>query len=160
LLSRSDLDMNLRIRAAGGGILVVPDVMIHYVADANLRAFRRHVFADGVWISYVMKFGKKAWSWRHWVPAAFVLGLAGAFALGAMNRVFLWLGLGVAGTYVAASLAVSLQIAAREHEVRYAFLLPAVFAVRHFVHGLGTLFGLLLVAVPGEHWKNRRSMKA
>jgi glycosyltransferase involved in cell wall biosynthesis len=160
LLSSSDLDLNQRIQAAGGRILVVPDVVVNYMADANLRALQRHVFADGVWVSYVMKFGKKAWSWRHWVPAAFVLGLAGAFALGAMNRVFLWMGMGVAGTYAGVSLAVSLQIAAREREARYAFLLPAVFAVRHFVHGIGTLFGLLLVAVPGEHWKNRRRMKA
>jgi len=135
-------------------------VVVNYVADADLRALRRHVFADGVWISYVMKFGKKAWSWRHWVPAAFVMGLAGAFALGAVNRGFLWLGLGVAAMYAAVSVGVSLQIAVREREARYAVLLPIVFAVRHFVHGMGTLFGLLLVIVPGEHWRGRRGLKA
>jgi len=160
LLSSSDLDLNQRIQAAGGRILVVPDVIVNYTADANLRAFRRHVFADGVWVSYVMKFGKRAWSWRHWVPAAFVLGLEGALALGAMNRWFLWMGLGVAVVYAAVSLAVSLQIAIREREPRYVLLLPVVFAVRHFVFGIGTLFGLLLVIVPGEHWKSRRGMKA
>ncbi len=160
LLSSSDLDLNQRIQAAGGGILVVPDVIINYTADANLRAFRRHVFADGVWVSYVMKFGKKAWSWRHWVPAVFVLGLVGALALGAMNRWFLWMGLGVAAVYAAVSLVVSVQIAACERDARYALLLPMVFAVRHFVFGIGTLFGLLLVIVPGEHWKSRRGMKA
>jgi glycosyltransferase involved in cell wall biosynthesis len=160
LMSSCDLDMNLRIRAAGGGILVVPDVAIHYVADANLRALRRHVFADGVWISYVMKFGKRAWSWRHWVPAMFVLSLLAAFALGAVHRGFLWLGAGIAGMYAAASFAASLQIAVRERDPRYAFLLPVVFAVRHVVHGIGTLFGLLLVIVPGEHWKGRRGRKA
>jgi GT2 family glycosyltransferase len=160
LLSSSDLDLNQRIQAAGGGILVVPDVVISYTADGNLRAFRRHVFADGVWVSYVMKFGKKAWSWRHWVPAAFVLGLVAACALGALNRAFLWLGLGIGAAYAAVSVAVSLQIAVREREARYAFLLPIVFTVRHFVHGLGTLFGLVLVALPGEHWKGRRGRKA
>jgi glycosyltransferase involved in cell wall biosynthesis len=160
LLSSSDLDLNQRIQAAGGRILVVPDVIINYLADANLRALRRHVFADGVWVSYVMKFGKKAWSWRHWVPAAFVLSLVAAFALGAVNRGFLWLGLVIAVMYTAASVAVSLQIAVREREPRYAFLLPIVFAVRHFVHGIGTLFGILLVIVPGEHWKGRRGLKA
>ena len=160
LLSSSDLDVNQRIHAAGGRILVVPDVIINYAADANLRAFRRHVFADGVWVSYVMKFGKRAWSWRHWVPAAFVLSLVVAFALGAVNRGFLWLGLSIAGLYVAASLAVSLQITVRERDPRYAFLLPIVFAVRHFVHGIGALFGLVLVVLPGEHWKGRRGRKA
>ncbi len=160
LLSSSDLDVNQRIQAAGGRILVVPDVVVNYVADADLRALRRHVFADGVWISYVMKFGKRAWSWRHWVPAALVLSLGGALALGAVSRVFLWMGLGVAGLYAAASLAASLQIAIREREPRYAMLLPVVFAVRHLVHGMGTVFGLLLVILPGEHWKGRRGMKA
>jgi succinoglycan biosynthesis protein ExoA len=160
LLSSSDLDLNQRIQAAGGGILLVPDVVINYAADANLRTFRRHVFADGVWVSYVLKFGKKAWSWRHWVPAAFVLSLVAAFGLSAVNRGFLWLGVSIAGMYVAASLAVSLQIAVREQDPRFAFLLPIVFAVRHIVHGVGTLFGLVLVALPGEHWKGRRGRKA
>ena len=157
LLSSSDLDLNQRIQAAGGRILVVPDIVAHYAADRDLQTFRRHVFADGVWVSYVMKFGKRAWSWRHWVPAAFVLSLLGASALGVASQAFLWLGLGIAGIYAAASLAVSLQIAARQREWRYAFLLPVVYAVRHFGFGAGTLFGMLLVALPGEHWKGRRS---
>jgi glycosyltransferase involved in cell wall biosynthesis len=160
LLSSSDLDLNQRIQAAGGGILVVPDVIVNYLADANLGAFRRHVFADGVWVSYVMKFGKRAWSWRHWVPAAFVLSLVASFALGAMNRWCLWMGLGIAATYAVVNVAVSLQMAVRERDPRYAVLLPIVFVVRHFVHGMGTLFGLVLVVLPGEHWKGRRGRKA
>jgi glycosyltransferase involved in cell wall biosynthesis len=159
LLSSSDLDVNQRIQAAGGRILVVPDIVVNYAADGDLRTLRRHVFADGVWVSYVMKFGKRAWSWRHWVPAVFVLSLLAALALGVVSRLFLWLGLGVAGVYAAASLAVSLQIAVRERELRYAFLLPVVYAVRHFVFGAGTLFGLFLVALPGEHWKGRRGLR-
>jgi glycosyltransferase involved in cell wall biosynthesis len=159
LLSSSDLDLNQRIQAAGGGILIAPDVVINYSADANLRALRRHVFADGVWVSYVMKFGKRAWSWRHWVPAMFVLSLLTTFALGTMSKAFLWLGVGIAAVYLVASIGVSLQIAIREREARYAILLPSVFAVRHLVFGLGTLFGLLLVIVPGEHWKGRRRLK-
>jgi succinoglycan biosynthesis protein ExoA len=159
LLSSSDLDLNQRIQAVGGRILLMPDVIINYVADANLPAFRRHVFADGVWISYAMKFGKKAWSWRHWVPCAFVLGLLGSLALSALHPAFLWLGLGVAGVYAVASLVVSAQIAVRERDARLAFLLPVVFGARHFVHGAGTLFGLLLAVLPGEHWKGRRSRK-
>lgn len=160
LLSSSDLDLNLRIRTAGGRILLIPEIVVQYFADATLGAFLKHNFADGVWISYVMKFGKKAWSWRHWVPAAFVLSLVAVFALGAVNRGFLWLGLSIAALYVAASLAVSLQIAVRERDARLAFLLPVVFAVRHIVHGVGTLYGLILVVLPGEHWKGRRGRKA
>lgn len=160
LLSSSDLDLNLRIRQTGGRILLIPEIEVQYFADATLRAFLKHNFADGVWISYVMKFGKRAWSWRHWVPAAFVMSLVMAFALSKVNRGFLWLGLGIVALYAAVSLAVSLQIAVREREPRYSFLLPIVFAVRHFVHGIGALYGLILVILPGEHWKGRRGRKA
>ena len=157
LLSSSDLDVNQRIQAAGGRILVMPDIVVNYATDGNLRSLRRHVFADGVWVSYVMKFGKRAWSWRHWVPAVFVLSVLAALALGVTSRAFLWLSLSLAGVYAVASLAVSLQIAARELEWRYACLLPVVYAVRHLAFGAGTLFGLVLVALPGEHWKGRRT---
>jgi hypothetical protein len=160
LLSSSDLDMNQRIQCAGGRILLVPDIVIRYSADANLRAFRKHVFADGVWVSYVLKFGKRAWSWRHWVPAVFVLGLLSCVGLGVVYRLFLWLGAGVLGAYIAASLGFSLQIALRERNIRLVFSLPVVFAIRHFAHGLGTLYGLILLMLPGQHWKGRRGRKA
>ena len=161
LLSSSDLDLNQRIQAAGGRILLAPDIVVNYRADANLRAFLKHVFADGVWISYVLKFGKKAWSWRHWVPAIFVLSLLVPFLLGAIvHPLFLWLGLGIAGVYFATNLAVSWWIAFQEHDPKLVVLLPVVFALRHLVHGIGTLFGLLLVITPGEHWRGRRGRKA
>ncbi len=159
LLSSSDLDVNQRIQAAGGRILVVPDVVVNYAADGDLQTLGRHVFADGVWVSYVMKFGKRAWSWRHWVPALFVVSLLAALAMAAVSRLFLWMGLGVGALYAAVDLAVSAQIAARERELRYAFLLPVVYAVRHLVFGAGTLFGLFLVILPGERWKGRRSLR-
>jgi glycosyltransferase involved in cell wall biosynthesis len=160
LLSSSDLDLNQRIQAAGGRILLVPDIIIRYSADADLRAFRRHVFADGVWVSYVLKFGKKAWSWRHWVPALFVLSLLISSGLAVAYRPFLWLGAGVLSIYAAVNLAVSLQIALRKRDFRFAFLLPLVFSVRHLVHGLGTVYGLVLVILPGQRWRGRRGREA
>src|SRR5207245_3534649 len=64
LLSSSDLDLNQRIKAAGGGILVVPDVVIRYMADANLGARRRHAYADGAWVGYVLRLWNRASSAR------------------------------------------------------------------------------------------------
>jgi glycosyltransferase involved in cell wall biosynthesis len=155
----SDMDMNIRIRAAGGRILLVPQIVVNYYADPTLKKFWKHNFADGIWTSYVMKFGRKAWSWRHWIPLVFVLSLLGSLALAAFFPVLLWLGLGIAGLYAATSLAVSLQITLRERDFTQLLLLPGVFAVRHFAHGAGALFGLVLLAVPGVQWKGRRGLK-
>ena len=155
----SDMDMNVRIRANGGRILLVPQIVVNYYADHSLKKFWKHNFADGIWTSYVMKFGSKAWSWRHWVPLLFVLSLLGSFALAAFFPVLLWLGLGIAGLYVATSLAVSLEIALRKRDFTQFFQLPGVFAVRHFAHGAGALFGLVLIVLPGVQWKGRRRMQ-
>jgi len=155
----SDMDMNIRIRAAGGKVLLVPEIVVNYGADASLKKFWKHNFADGIWTSYVMKFGSKASSGRHWVPAAFVLSLMVSFALATMWPFFLWVGLGIAGIYGVTGLAVSGQIAIREKNWKQFFLLPAVFVTRHVSHGLGALFGLVMVVLPGEYWKGRRGLK-
>lgn len=155
----SDMDMNIRIRAAGGRILLVPQIVVNYGADPTLKKFWKHNFADGVWTSYVMKFGSRASSWRHWVPAAFILSLLVSFVLSAVWPFVLWAGLGIAGIYACASLAASAQIAIREKNSKQILLLPAVFAIRHVAHGLGALFGLVLAVLPGQHWKGRRGLK-
>ena len=155
----SDMDMNIRIRTAGGKILLVPEIVVNYGADATLKKFWKHNFADGVWTSYVVKFGSKASSWRHWVPAAFVLSLLVSFALSGAWHSFLWVGVAIAGTYGATCLAVSAQIAIREKNPGQFLLLPAVFATRHVAHGLGALFGLVMAVLPGDLWKGRRGLK-
>jgi glycosyltransferase involved in cell wall biosynthesis len=160
LLSSSDMDMNMRIREAGGRILLVPDVVVHYCADSNLRAFLRHNFADGVWATYVLKFGSRGWSWRHWIPLVFVLGMLMPLVSYAINPAFLWLSLVTAASYLAVCIGVSLQIAFGANDLTLALLLPLVFGVRHLAHGVGSLFGLALVIVPGEHWRGRRGWKA
>lgn len=159
LKSSSDMDMNMRIRAAGGRILLVPEIVVNYYADSTLKKFVKHNFADGVWATYVLKFGSKGWSWRHWVPLGFLLSLLLSFALAPFLRPFLWSGLGILALYLATSLFVSLQIAIRAKDSLQLFLLPCVFAVRHFVHGAGALFGIFLILIPGFEWRGRRSMK-
>ena len=148
LTRSSDMDMNMRIRAAGGRILLVPEIVINYCADPDLRTFWKHNFADGLWATYVLKFGSKAWSWRHWIPLVLVLSLIASVSLSAASLRFLWAGLGIAALYFATSIAVSLQIAAREKSPRQIFLLPVIFAIRHFAHGIGALVGLVRVMLP------------
>src|SRR5215469_15357815 len=156
LLSSSDLDMNMRIRAAGGRILLVPQIVVNYYADPDLRAFWNHNFADGIWATYVLKFGSKGWAWRHWAPLAFVLGILIPAALATVEPALLSVGLAVLAMYLITNLAVSLRIAHREKNWKFMFLMPLVFGIRHLAHGLGALFGLVLAALPGERWQSGR----
>lgn len=156
LAGSSDMDLNERIRSHGGRILLVPDIVIHYYADTALRAFWKHNFADGVWATYVLKFGSKGWSWRHWVPLAFVGTLLGCLLLSPLASSLAYLAAMIAGAYATANLAASLQIGLCEHDLRFLPVSFLAFATRHLAHGLGALLGLLLVLLPGEHWKGRR----
>jgi hypothetical protein len=112
-----------------------------------------------VWATYVLKFGSRGWSWRHWVPLLFLLSLVGPLAVSRFYPVLLRLTLSIAGLYLTTSLAVSVRIALREHSWKAASMLPLVFGVRHLAHGLGSLLGLFLAVVPGMRWKGRRSMR-
>lgn len=159
LFGSSDMDLNRRIRAAGGKILLVPEVVVEYFADADWRAFRRHNFADGVWTAYVLKFHSKAFSTRHWIPFVFLATLLLSLLLSVAWPVFLYFFAVLLGTYLAVDLAVSAQIGLRERDGKLFCILPAVFAVRHFGHGIGALFGCVLLLFPGVHWKGRRSAK-
>jgi glycosyltransferase involved in cell wall biosynthesis len=159
LLGSSDMDMNVRIRAADERILLVPEIVISYYADATLGALWKHNFGDGVWATFVMKFGSKGWSWRHWVPLAFVSSLLASLILSVFVPKALWFGLAIAGTYAVASLGASLQISIHERTLRFLGALPLAFAARHLAFGLGSLLGLALVLLPGEHWKGRSGRK-
>jgi hypothetical protein len=156
LAGSSDMDLNARIRSSGGRILLAPDIVVTYYADATLRAFWKHNFADGVWATYVLKFRSKAWSWRHWAPLAFTGSLLGCLLFSLAIPSFIYLSAMSAGAYAVANLAASVQIALRERLLRCLPVLPLAFAIRHIAHGLGALLGLALVLLPGEHWKGRR----
>ncbi len=159
LLGSSDLDLNRRLRVAGGRILLVPEVVVRYFADATWPAFWRHNFADGFWVTYVLKFGSKAWSWRHWIPFAFVASLVCTLALSFIWHSFIWIFLAILGSYVIANIGVSAKMAIGERKGKLMFLLPGIFAGRHFAFGAGTSFGLVLLLLPGARWRGRGTMR-
>jgi lipopolysaccharide/colanic/teichoic acid biosynthesis glycosyltransferase/GT2 family glycosyltransferase len=157
LAGSSDMDLNRRLRSGGGRILLVPQIQVTYYADPDLKSFWTHNFSDGVWTTYVLKFGKHASSWRHWIPFAWVVVL-GALGMGMfLDSRFAW-ALAVAGaSYALVNLTVCAQLAVRRKKLRYLGTLPIVFAVRHFAHGCGAIYGLALAALPGVSWRGRRA---
>ncbi len=148
-----DMEFNLRLRAAGGRIVLLPDVVCHYHPRATLGAFSRHNFWNGIWVFYPMRFGRIAFSARHLVPGLFVATLVGSGALGAVWYPAWALTAAAAGSYVVASVASSLTAAWRGRDWALALTLPLVFASLHGGYGLGTLVGLLRVVITPGFWR-------
>jgi succinoglycan biosynthesis protein ExoA len=141
-LERSqDIEFNLRLRRAGGSILLAPGMECHYYARAALLPFLRHNWINGVWavLPFAYTQGIPV-SWRHLVP----LGFVGALGLALLASPKLpWLPALIFAPYLAAGLAVSTITAWRLRRPSLALLLPIAFASLHFPYGAGSLWGIL-----------------
>src|SRR5678815_1540640 len=82
-LARSqDMEMNIRLKAMGKRIVLVPDVRCHYQVRSDLRRLARYLFSNGFWVAFPLKFGVNATKLRHWVPFSFVVAVVATAVLG------------------------------------------------------------------------------
>ena len=135
LLRGQDLEFNLRLRRAGGKILLDPAIRSRYFARATLRAFARHNWTNGVWA--ILPFAYSATTpvrWRHVAPLGLVLTLL--FAPRPIREA-------AAALYLASNLTFSIAAAVREKKARLAALLPCTYMTLHFCYGAGSLWGAL-----------------
>jgi glycosyltransferase involved in cell wall biosynthesis len=148
-----DMDFNLRLRAVGGRIVLLPDVYCYYHPRATWWAFTRHNFWNGIWVLTPMRFGRVAFSPRHLVPGLLVLVLVGGALVGLAWPPAGLLALAAAVGYGAAVVAASVHGAWRAGKLRLALLLPFVFASLHLAYGAGTLVGFVRVLGTRGFWR-------
>jgi glycosyltransferase involved in cell wall biosynthesis len=146
----SDMDFNIRLRTAGGKILLVPDIVVHYHPKSTLVAFAVHNFDDGLWTFYPLRYGSRTFYLRHTVPMVFISTLLVGLALAPFLEASRWLLIGIAGMYSLASLLASIHISFGKRRSSYLVLLPIVFAVRHVAYGTGALVGWLMALTGRE----------
>ncbi|OIO47951.1 MAG: glycosyl transferase [Candidatus Portnoybacteria bacterium CG06_land_8_20_14_3_00_39_12] len=143
LVRSQDIEFNLRLKRAGGKILLIPDIISYYYPKDNLKDFFIHNFRDGIWIIYPFKFVKIPLSPRHYLPLCFILGFLTTGILGIFWPIYFRLFLLMIAFYCLIGLFFGLQTALKQKRAGYIVLLPLAFAVRHFGYGLGSLYGLI-----------------
>jgi succinoglycan biosynthesis protein ExoA len=139
LVRNQDDEFNFRLIQAGGKIWLDPSIRSVYYSRASLWGLWRQYFQYGLYKVRVIQKRGAVPSWRHLVPATFVVALLGSLLLTLMTRQSLW-GLGVAGPYVLANLLASLWTSRRDW--RTLPILALTFATIHLAYGLGFLWGL------------------
>ncbi len=130
LIRTQDLEFNLRLKKAGGKIILIPDIVSYYYPKSTLGEFFLHNIQDGIWAIYPFKFVKIPFKLRHYLPLIFVLTLP----------LSIW-------PYILTSLFFSAQITVREKDFRLFFVMPFAFAARHFGYGLGSLWGIVRLII-------------
>lgn len=148
-----DMEFSLRLRKAGGRTILVPDIVSYYYARSDLRSFWCHNWINGVWA--VLPFAYSTVfpvSVRHLVPLCFVGSLVTTVPLLMWNSAFEWLLVAILTAYSTVNIGVSLHVAWKAKDPRYAFLMPCIFALLHFGYGLGSLWGAAKLLVTPEFW--------
>lgn len=75
LVRNQDIELNGRIRRAGGRIVLSPRIRSTYFCRSTLRALWKQNYINGLWLFPTVAKTPKALSWRHYVPLAFVFTL-------------------------------------------------------------------------------------
>jgi glycosyltransferase involved in cell wall biosynthesis len=143
MIRSQDFEFNLRLKQSGGKILLVPSIISYYYSQPTILGFLKHNFIDGFWITYpYSKFKIEAFSWRHLTPLVFILSLFCNFLLSFFSYLFTFLFVSEIFLYVFFNLYFSLKISLRQKDLRYFFILPVIFLIRHIFYGIGSFFGL------------------
>ena len=123
--------------------MLTPEVRSVYYARDSFEGLARQYWGYGNAKVAVLKRHPRRLRWRHLVPSALVLALAGGPVLATIDRRFAWLTALAGGAYGAAVAVTTLRTAKRG-SVKEAPLLPLAFACIHLPAGAGMIAGLFL----------------
>jgi len=143
LVRNQDIELNSRIRRAGGRIVISPEIKLIYYNRATLRGLWQQSFSNGLWNPYTIWLTGRGLSLRHFIPMFFVLTLCCFFVAG-----IVWLpALIVLGGCMLLYSIVALIFAFKVAESRdvSTFLVWSSFWVLHISYGLGSLGGILTI---------------
>lgn len=147
LVRDQDDEFNYRLRAAGGKILLSPDIKSEYTVRSTPGSLWKQYYQYGFWKVRVLQKHPRQMSLRQFVPPVFALALLFSAFL-ALFPATRFLSLIIPSAYLLANLAASLLTAARAQKsnqspfTTYHLLLPFTFAILHLSYGLGFLLGL------------------
>lgn len=144
LVRGQDIELNSRIRKAGGRIIVSPDIKVYYFNRATFRGLCLQSFHNAVWNAYTM-YLTSSWvlSRRHLVPLIFVLSLI-ASALAGFVWPFFWILL-AAELLLYLSVGIASAIKTGRKTNTSSLLVLIAYTQLHIPYGLGWLWGFITV---------------
>lgn len=141
LVRNQDIELNSRIRAGGGRVVISPEIKLTYYNRSTFAGLRQQAFNNGLWNPYTVWLVGRGLRARHFIPLLFVSSIAGLAIAGLFWRpAWALLGLELV-VYGLAALGFSVG-AARTSGASPGLVLLA-FVQLHLAYGVGSLWGLL-----------------
>jgi hypothetical protein len=145
LVRNQDDEFSLRLRRAGGKVVLDPSIRAYYTPRGSYRAAFRQYYEYGFWKVAVMEKHRQIVSFRSLIPLAFV-GSIGAFALGGAYLPRMRQLLAAESTaYTCCAIGFgAASVLSRRESWRLLPRVVAVFPTYHVAYGLGLLHGALV----------------
>lgn len=146
LICSQDIELNKRLRLAGGKILYAPSLKTFYKSRSSIKKFINHTFRNGKWAILPFKYSNVvAVSARHMLPGILLILFLGVL-LGVALKIFpVLLPILLIATYLIANSIFSAIIAIKQKSFPLFFLAMIAFALFHSVYALGSAYGLVLL---------------
>lgn len=143
LIRGQDMDFSLRLRKAGGRMLLLPDIRSRYYARSTIGSFWKQNWNNGLWAILPFAYtGGWSITVRHLVPMFFVATLLLGAGAGFVARPLWWLTAGVLVAYGLVDLAASCHLAWNKRSWATLIMAPLVFLLLHVAYGLGSCWGV------------------
>lgn len=150
LIRSQDMEFNLRLKRAGGKIILCPDIISYYYARSTFKEFIKYNFSNGIWATYPLKFVKMPLSLRHYIPGVFVLSLIIALLSPLLYHKLILLSILIILPYLIFNFIFSASIAIKQRNPLYFFTMPFIFATLHLSYGIGSIVGLFKLSLPAK----------
>lgn len=141
LIRNQDIELNSRIRKAGGRIVISPEIKLSYYNQATYRGLLRQAFNNGFWNPKTIRLTGGGLPVRHFVPLIFVSVLIALVAGAIVFWLFKWLLFGYILTYLTVGLLFSIRSAGQK--ISLAPLILLSFIILHTFYGLGSLWSIV-----------------
>jgi succinoglycan biosynthesis protein ExoA len=163
LVRCQDYEFNRRLLESGGKIWRNPAIHVHYFNQPDLYSFyKKQIFLEAPYNPYMWYLAPYSFAYRHGITGIFALGVIGGLVASGSSIIFgatlappiasflKIIGILFAivmGLYFTLGVASAAQQALRYKYWQHLFTLPICFFLYHFIHGIGILWGVLMLAL-------------
>jgi len=139
LIRNQDEEFNFRLIQNGGKIWIDPSIKsTYFVRDSISKLFKQYYYYGFFKVRVIQK-TKALISWRHLVPALFVLAIVFSSCMSYFYNIT-WPVVSILGTYFTTNIIFSLYESMRRN-FKPLILLPFVYLLMHISYGIGFIFG-------------------
>jgi glycosyltransferase involved in cell wall biosynthesis len=141
LVRNQDVELNARIRKAGGKVYLTPALTTHYHPVKNLLGMLKHAFKTSQWHIFTLRENRGSIGVRHVAPAVFLILLLLLLPASFASGIALTFLIAILSVYTVMGFYFSLRSNVNSNR-SVALVQPFACFCFHLAYGAGTLFGL------------------